>query len=186
MEKRIFYFVIAFIMSLGFTTAQAQNSYVGLSAIVSGEMSFDDNAIPDDEYNSGWLLNYGYQFTDMFSSELAYGRLSDVEDGLYRFKSELEVMEVSVLARMPGQIASPFIRLGYSDADFSGSDNDATNAAGEVVGASFNYSESDFLIGVGVDFNIGDSGAIRLEYNQADYGDDFELERVQLGTIIRF
>ena len=45
MEKRIFYFVIAFIMSLGFTAAQAQNmgmmdkkSYVGLSAIISGEI----------------------------------------------------------------------------------------------------------------------------------------------------
>ena len=192
MEKRIFYFVIAFIMSLGFTAAQAQNmgmmdkkSYVGLTAIVSGE--FDS----DYEANSGWLLNYGYQFTDMFSGELAYGKADDAKRpgtpavptvpaangnpeipgtlAVPETSTEIELIELSVLARMPGQIASPFLRLGYSDIDISGGS-----------------SESDFLIGVGADFNIGESAAIRLEYNQADYGDGLELDRIQLGTIIRF
>ena len=188
MEKRIFYFVIAFIMSLGFTAAQAQNmgmmdkkSYAGVSAIVSGEFKGGLEA------NSGWLLNYGYQFTDMFSSELAYGRVYDVKDD-EGDTEEIELIEVSVLARMPGQTASPFIRLGYSDIDLSESNVAELNASGEIEtpASSFSRSESDFLIGVGVDFNIGDSGAIRLEYNQADYGDGLELDRVQLGTIIRF
>ena len=182
MEKRIFYFVIAFIMSLGFTAAQAQNmgmmdkkSYVGISAIVSGELDYAASNLKKDEFNSGWLLSYGYQFTDMFAGELAYGKISDLDDGFYQYNSELEVIEVSVLARMPGQIASPFVRLGYSDADLTVSLGDSSPS----------NSESDFLIGVGVDFNIGESGAIRLEYNQADYDGD-ELERLQLGTIIRF
>ncbi|MGI9440089.1 MAG: outer membrane beta-barrel protein [Parvibaculales bacterium] len=187
MEKRIFYFVIAFIMSLGFTAAQAQNmgmmdkkSYVGVSAIISGE--FED----DVEYNSGWFLNYGYQFTDMFAGEIAYGKLADAKG--YGVEAELDLIEVSVLARMPGRTASPFIRLGYSDIDLSGSEViETTNEAGEVVLVRDTYggSESDFLIGVGVDFNIGESAAIRLEYNQADY-DGAEFERIQLGTIIRF
>ena len=182
MEKRIFYFVIAFIMSLGFTAAQAQNmgmmdkkSYVGVSAIISGEVDYAVSGAKNDEFNSGWLLSYGYQFTDMFAGELAYGRLSDLDDGDYQYKSELDVIEVSVLARMPGQLASPFVRLGYSDADLTLT----------IDGVSASGSESDFLLGVGVDFNIGDSGAIRLEYNQADYDGD-DIERLQLGTIIRF
>ena len=188
MEKRIFYFVIAFIMSLGFTAAQAQNmgmmdkkSYAGVSAIVSGEFEGDL------EYNSGWLLNYGYQFTDMFAGEIAYGKLQ--ESKVTGAEAKGELIEVSVLARMPGQIASPFLRLGYSDLDLSLSGSVAildANGALDAESFSNNDSESDFLIGVGVDFNIGESGAIRLEYNQADYGDGIELDRVQLGTIIRF
>ena len=167
----------------------------------SSVAKFKDGA----EENAGWLLNYGYQFTDMFSGELAYGKVYDTktpgtparaavpevpasgenpaipavpaEDAEPSESAEGELIELSVLARMPGQTFSPFVRLGYSDIDLSATDSDDRSG-----------SESDFLIGVGVDFTISESAAIRLEYNQADYGGKLkaEFERIQLGTIIRF
>ena len=164
MKKRMLYFVIAFITSFGFTAVQAQaqdmdkKAYIGISAI---DVTFDRYDISV----TGWGLNWGYQFTDILGVEGFYGRVDNAKIAGIDF--DAAVLDTSLLVRMPSQ-ASPFIRFGVSTGD-----------------TTLTESDTAFLIGVGIDFNIGESAAIRLEYNQAEYGIG-EVERVQLGTIFRF
>ena len=168
MKKRMLYFVIAFITSFGFTAVQAQAQDMGKKAYIGvsiANVNYDLVASDISSSENGWGLNYGYQFTDILGMEVFYGRVDNAKIAGIDF--DATVLETSLLARMPSQ-ASPFIRLGLSTGD-----------------TTLTESDTAFLIGVGIDFNIGESAAIRLEYNQADF-DGGEVERLQLGTIFRF
>ena len=83
-QKFIFHFTLAFIIYFGFaslyTQMQAQEmnkkSYIGLSGVLDKEWTIKgDNSAS--EFNSGWLATYGYQFSDIFSGEIAYGKTID-------------------------------------------------------------------------------------------------------------
>ena len=201
MQKNIFYLVVAFILSFSFTAVQAQESdkkaYIGISGIVGVEVYDEYSNASFEAEGTGWLITYGYQFTDMVGAEFSYGQFSDdeanfildedayddVEAGDYVSNLEISVMEMSLLARIPSPSqVSPFLRFGYSDADFQ-------------LWADFNErslatrSEGSLFVGAGVDLSIEASdaidAAIRFEYNKAGY-DGLVIERLQIGTIIRF
>ena len=166
MPKYIFYFVIAFMMSFSFATLQAEEDntkgYIGISVT---DVEFGSGVVSD----TGWSLTYGVQLADVWALETAYARIIDVEAG--GAKLEISALDISVLVRAPSQV-SPFLRLGHSTLYLSTSGGGTT-------------SEGALLTGVGVDFNIGERAAIRLEYNEAEY-DDIEVERLQLGVIVFF
>ena len=182
-QKFIFHFTLAFIIYFGFaslyTQMQAQEmnkkSYIGLSGVLDKEWTIKgDNSAS--EFNSGWLATYGYQFSDIFSGEIAYGKTIDAEIG--KSKLEADVMEISLLARLPYRI-SPFLRVGWSEAELTAS---FENETGSV-------SENSLLTGGGIDFYLVKNAGIRLEVNIAEYdlyGHKVESERGQLGIIIRF
>ncbi len=173
-------FALAFILGLGVATAQAASmtgeSYVGVSAVLDSELEEDGSDLSL-EYGSGWTLTYGYNFADNISGEVNYTTIEDVTvtEGSASETLEMDTWDVSALIRRDFGSNSGFIRLGYGDAEVTV----------ETGGITASGSESGYIYGVGIDFGVTEKGAVRLEYNTAEY-DDLEIDRLQLGTIIKF
>lgn len=173
--------IYSFAFVLSFTTAQAETpeNYFGVSAIIDGELQFDDPGFVDSNFNSGFILSFGHQIQDQVSVEIAHAKYADNSSGY--LESELTAWEISGLFHFPQN--GPFIRLGYSDGKLTSTVIDLDT--GQVVG-NISGSDSGVIFGVGYDIPISqDTGILRLEYGQADY-DDGEVTRLTLGTLIRF
>ena len=72
----------------------------------------------------------------------------------------------------------PFVGLGVNYTTFF-----STKAEGPIAGANLDLSDSWGLAGhLGVDFKLGEKGAIRIDYRKIDIDTDVKLNGAKLGT----
>ena len=72
----------------------------------------------------------------------------------------------------------PFVGLGVNYTTFF-----STKAEGPIAGANLDLSDSWGLAGhVGVDFKLGEKGAIRIDYRKIDIDTNVKLNGAKLGT----
>ena len=72
----------------------------------------------------------------------------------------------------------PFVGLGVNYTTFF-----STKSEGPIAGANLDLSDSWGLAGhVGVDFKLGEKGAIRIDYRKIDIDTDVKLNGAKLGT----
>lgn len=72
----------------------------------------------------------------------------------------------------------PFLGVGLNYTTFF-----STKAGGAIAGANLDLSDSWGLAGhVGLDFRVGEKGAIRVDYRKIDIDTDVRLDGARLGT----
>ena len=72
----------------------------------------------------------------------------------------------------------PFVGLGVNYTTFF-----STKSEGPIAGANLDLSDSWGLAGhVGVDFQVSERGALRIDYRQIDIDTDVEVDGAKLGT----
>jgi len=186
---RFFTLIIAFIVPIQIASAQVSpfgsasnlnmvNSYyLGIAAVVKSELA-SDSLESDLENNSGYHLFVGYQFTDIIGFEIGYTKLVDAKLSTPNFtvSGDLNSANVSVLLRLPSYAFSPFLRIGYGNGNVK---------IDSSVTENISSDENDFIYGGGLDIGVTESGAIRLEYMQAEF-DDIDFNSVTLGWVVNF
>lgn len=198
MKKQLL--VSAFLASAALPT-MASDFYViadlGQSKV---EVDADDGGYS--ETNTAFSLGGGYKLNESFALELTYRDLGDVNQSVsedfgngdyLEFSSDTSVaaFQASVLAQLP--LNDTFALYGRLGAGYLKSKTDyefQTVVSNQTHFNSGSGSESDSktkaVFGVGFKYALGQSFAVRVEYNQYDEWDEATISSATVGLTYQF
>lgn len=192
MKKQLFALSV---LALGAMPAMASNFYLAADV---GRVKFSVDS--ESRSDTSFSLGAGYKFNQYFAVELAYrdmGELSEEtsEDlGGGDFLDEkvslgFSAIQASVVASYPlGETSSLYGRLGVSEleVDASYSYNLVMDGVTERDSASGSESENKAFFGVGYSHSFTPALAARIEYNQYEDVEDFEISTATVGLSYQF
>jgi OmpA-OmpF porin, OOP family len=133
--------------------------------------------------DTAYRLFGGYSFNRYFAVEAGYlenGKIGD-QFGANYLIIETSGFYASGLAKLPiGDYIVPFAKIGgYIH------DDDATLVNGAQVLATDTYSDTDFIFGGGLEFNLGSNFRMRAEYEKVNLPDS-AFDIVSLSATYKF
>ena len=167
---------------MGMNKAKESGIYVGLNyANVENDSIFSLDSTPAEYEGDNFSFFVGYRFMEKWLVEYQMldaeydDIVSDLGNRLYDIEDEIEIFSVIFQTHMGKW--HPFLRLAHYDSELS-------ETYGSASG-SFEYTESFFdsgtALGAGVDFDIADRLAFRVDYTKTD---DHDI--ITLGPIYHF
>ncbi len=87
---------------------------------------------------------------------------------------------VYLKGRLPTGLITPYGLIGWTKGKLT------ATAAGGGISASYSDSDSSVSYGFGVDFPVGKTTAINLEYAQLLKGDGYKINGISVGMAFRF
>ena len=161
------------------------SAYIGAS-LGQAEHKLDCEGFPCDEKDNAWRVFGGFQLNRTFSVELGYANLgeSTVDFGAGdTFHAEVTAWDLSAIGAIPVGPVSLFGRLGLYRA--------TVEVREPLLGLSSDDSNTGFVWGLGVMFDINKNLGIRAEWQQYnDVGSDdigeADVRVLNVGLLWRF
>ncbi len=159
------------IMLLNCYSASADDNKFSLGLSISKD-SIDD--LPSSYIDKGLKLDFGYTLNRVFSLELSYYKIGDINspkpvipsDGIFTATTKVNALDLSVLANHQWDRFSIYAKLGVFYSDLTSKAYMLNNKIGE-----FSNSGSNLSLGIGAGYKINNNFKFVLDYTDSDSSD---------------
>lgn len=162
-------FAIVAACALLLTSAAWAEGYVGAS------LGQADSGLDDD---TGWKILGGYVFKESLSVEGSYRDLGGTDQTIGTTQLGLDVSSIDVFGVYSHSLGEKFDIFGKAGLAFLELDASVTDPLVGTISTS--TSETEFALGAGVSYKIGEKMDIRAEY------ETFDVDMFSVGGVFRF
>jgi hypothetical protein len=173
--------IIALTALLAASTTGARAEFFVGTSLTTTASSIETAIDTFDSDEMGWKAYVGWDFMKFLGVEAGYRDLGNFSEGVANgnVDVDLNVIDVSARAFLPiGRLFNLYAKAGYANISYDGQ----VNLGGLIQ--DFNEDDWELFYGIGTEFKLGKSFAIRAEWEMYDVSDD--LSTLSAGLIFRF
>lgn len=183
--------LLGFALALAILPAVAGTPYgIGGAGLSNYKLDAADTSI--NEEDTAFMLGAGYQINDTFSAELAFVDFGNMkknithEDADEEYRADANTVHLSVLAYLNfSEDYSFYGRLGVASVKWD-SRYSQSSWGGPVTSTSDSGSDVKAIYGIGFQYALNQSLALRVEYDQINDIEDLSISAALAGITYKF